>query len=106
MNSKLYIGNVSYSITEDELRKLFFQAGTVNSVWLAKDRTSGRSRGFAFVEMSNSAEAQKAIEMFNGHNLGDRDLRVSLANPREEFSQAAQGRVRGDSRRAPKRRSS
>ena len=103
MNSKLYIGNLSYSITEDELRRLFLQAGVVNSVWLGKDRMSGRSRGFAFVEMSNPAEAQKAIEIFNGQSFGDRNLRVSLANPREEFGQAAPGRGRRDARRPPQR---
>lgn len=106
MNFKLYVGNLSYSTTEDELRRLFLQAGAVNSVWLGKDRMSGRSRGFAFVEMSNPVEAQKAIEMFNGQSLDDRNLRVSLANPREEFGQSAQDRGRGDSRRSPQRGSS
>ena len=61
MESKLYVGNLSYSTTEDELRTLFLQAGTVTSVALIKDRDSGRPKGFAFVEMSNQAEAQKAI---------------------------------------------
>ena len=84
MNSKLYVGNLSYSTTEDDLRNLFVEAGTVTSVALIKDRDSGRSKGFAFVEMSNQAEAQKAIELFNGRTLGDRDLRVSIAQPREE----------------------
>ena len=79
MNSKLYVGNLSYSTTEDDLRNLFFEAGTVASVALIKDRDSGRSKGFAFVEMSNQAEAQKAIEMFNGRSLGDRELRVNIA---------------------------
>ncbi len=84
MESKLYVGNLSYSTTEDDLRTLFFQAGTVTSVALIKDRDSGRSKGFAFVEMSSQAEAQKAISMFNGYNMGDRELRVSIAQPREE----------------------
>jgi RNA recognition motif-containing protein len=84
MESKLYVGNLSYSTTEDELRNLFMQAGTVTSVALIKDRDSGRSKGFAFVEMSNQVEAQKAISMFNGQNMGDRELRVSIAQPREE----------------------
>lgn len=84
MEAKLYVGNLSYSTTEDELRSLFSQAGTVTSVALIKDRDSGQSKGFAFVEMSNQAEAQNAIIMFNGHYMGDRELRVSIARPREE----------------------
>jgi RNA recognition motif-containing protein len=84
MESKLYVGNLSYSTTEDDLRTLFAQAGTVASVALIKDRDSGRSKGFAFVEMSTQVEAQKAISMFNGFQMGDRELKVSLARPREE----------------------
>lgn len=84
MEAKLYVGNLSYSTTEDELRSLFSQAGTVRSVALIKDRDSGQSKGFAFVEMSNQAEAQNAISMLNGHYMGDRELRVSVARPREE----------------------
>jgi cold-inducible RNA-binding protein len=102
MESKLYVGNLSYSTTEDDLRNLFFQAGTVASVALIKDRDSGRSKGFAFVEMSNQAEAQKAISMFNGHNMGDRELRVSLARPREERS-GFPDRGSGHSRRPAQR---
>lgn len=86
MESKLYIGNLAYTTTEDDLRTLFFQAGTVASVALIKDRDSGQSKGFAFVEMSNQSEAQKAITMFNGFNMGDRELKVSMARPREERS--------------------
>ena len=84
MEAKLYVGNLSYSTTEDELRSLFSQAGTVSSVALIKDRDSGQSKGFAFVEMSNPAEAQNAINMLNGRSMGDRELRVSIARPREE----------------------
>jgi RNA recognition motif-containing protein len=84
MENKLYVGNLSYSTTEDDLRTLFFQAGTVSSVALIKDRDSGQSKGFAFVEMSTQSEAQKAITMFNGFNVGNRELKVSLARPREE----------------------
>jgi RNA recognition motif-containing protein len=84
MESKLYVGNLSYSTTEDELRNLFSQAGTVSSVALIKDRDTGQSKGFAFVEMSNQVEAEKAISMFNGQSLGQRELRVSLARPRED----------------------
>jgi len=84
MESKIYVGNLSYSTTEDDLRTLFFQAGTVTSVALIKDRDSGQSKGFAFVEMGNQSEAQKAISMFNGFNMGDRELKVNLARPKEE----------------------
>ena len=84
MESKLYVGNLSFSTTEDDLRTLFFQAGTVASVALIKDRDSGQSKGFAFVEMSNQSEAQKAITMFNGFSIGNRELRVTMARPREE----------------------
>jgi RNA recognition motif-containing protein len=84
MESKLYVGNLSYSTTEDDLRTLFAQAGTVSSVALIKDRDSGQSKGFAFVEMSNQVEAEKAISMFNGRQVGDRELKVNMARPREE----------------------
>ena len=84
MESKLYVGNLSYSTTEDDLRTLFTQAGTVSSVALIKDRDSGQSKGFAFIEMSTQVEAEKAISMFNGHSMGDRELKVSLARPRED----------------------
>jgi RNA recognition motif-containing protein len=84
MESKLYVGNLPYSATEEELSSLFGQAGTVTSVAIIKDRETGRSKGFAFVEMSSSDEAQKAINLLTGHMLGGRDLRVSIARPREE----------------------
>ena len=102
MESKLYVGNLSYSTTEDELRTLFFQAGTVSSVALIKDRDTGQPKGFAFVEMSTAAEAQKAISMFNGFNVGNREMRVSLARPREERG-GPPGRGSGHSRRPPQR---
>jgi RNA recognition motif-containing protein len=84
MEAKLYVGNLPYSATEEELSTLFGQAGTVTSVAIIKDRETGRSKGFAFVEMSSSDEAQKAINILTGHMLGGRDLRVSIARPREE----------------------
>lgn len=84
MESKLYVGNLPYSATEEELSSMFGQAGTVTSVAIIKDRETGRSKGFAFVEMASDAEAQKAISMLNGQNMGGRDLRVSIARPREE----------------------
>ncbi len=84
MQVKLYVGNLSYNTTEDDLRTLFAQAGSVTSVALVKDRDTGRSRGFAFVEMSDQSEAQKAISMFNAYKLDERELTVNLARPREE----------------------
>jgi RNA recognition motif-containing protein len=83
MNEKLYVGNLSYSTTEDELRQLFSQAGTVTACDLIKDRDSGRSKGFAFVTMSTQAEAENATRMFNAHMLGERALTVNTAKPRE-----------------------
>jgi len=84
MSVKLYVGNLAYSTTEEELRTLFAQAGAVTSVALIKDRFTGDSKGFAFVEMESQADAQKAITQFNGTKMGDRDLKVNLARPREE----------------------
>lgn len=86
MEVRLYVGNLPYTTTEDELRTLFSQAGTVASVALIKDRDSGRSKGFAFVEMTNQSEAQQAITKFNGFMLQERALTVNLARPREERS--------------------
>lgn len=84
MDNKLYVGNLSYATTEDDLRSLFAQAGTVASVELIKDRDTGNSKGFAFVEMSNQTEAQKAISIFNGSTLDNRAIKVNIARPREE----------------------
>ena len=86
MDVKLYVGNLSYSTTEDDLRTLFAQAGTVASVALIKDRDTGQSKGFGFVEMSTQAEAQKAISQFNAKEFKDRALTVNLARPKEERS--------------------
>jgi cold-inducible RNA-binding protein len=84
MEVKLYVGNMSYNTTEDDLRGLFTQAGGVTSVALIKDRTTGMSKGFAFVEMDSQASAQKAITMFNEYSFNERQLAVSFARPREE----------------------
>lgn len=84
MDSKLYVGNLPYSTTEDDLQTLFAQAGTVVSVSLIKDRDTGSSKGFGFVEMSNQTEAEKAIRMFNGYSIENRELKVNIARPREE----------------------
>ena len=84
MEVKLYVGNLSYATTEDDLRTLFAQAGTVKSVAVIKDRDTGRSKGFGFVEYETQVEAQNAISKFNGYQLGDRQLNVNMARPREE----------------------
>jgi RNA recognition motif-containing protein len=86
MEVKLYVGNLSYATNEDELRTLFAQAGNVASVAVIKDRDTGTSKGFAFVEMTTQVDAQKAISMFNNYQLGERALKVNLARPREERS--------------------
>ncbi len=86
MESKLYVGNLSYQTTEDELRTLFSQAGEVTAVDLIKDRDTGSSKGFAFVTMSSGEEAENAIRMFNGHSMDNRELKVNAARPREERS--------------------
>ena len=84
MEIKVYVGGLSYNTTEDGLRDLFSQAGTVKSVHIATDRDTGRSRGFGFVEMGTQAEMDKAIQMFNGKDLDGRTLTVNQAKPREE----------------------
>ena len=84
MTTKLYVGNLSYETTEEELQELFAQAGSVASVALPTDRETGRPRGFGFVEMSSEEEARKAITMFNGQTLRDRQLKVNESRPREE----------------------
>ena len=80
----IYVGNLPYSVTEDDLRTLFGEHGTVTSANLIKDRDSGRSKGFGFVEMEDKAAAEAAIEALNGTSQGGRDLRVNEARPRED----------------------
>jgi cold-inducible RNA-binding protein len=83
MSTKLYVGNLSFQTTSEELQELFGQAGKVESASVVEDRDTGRSRGFAFVEMSTSEEATSAIEQFNGREVGGRALKVNEAKPRE-----------------------
>jgi RNA recognition motif-containing protein len=84
MENKLFIGNLSYGTSEDALRELFSQAGTVTSVAIIVDRETRRPKGFGFVEMSTPEEAQKAIEMFNGQDVDGRNIAVNIAKPRED----------------------
>ena len=81
MNTKLYVGNLPYSVTESALRELFAPAGEIASVAVITDRETGRPRGFAFVEMADAASAQKAITLVNGKTLDDRQLTVNEAKP-------------------------
>lgn len=97
MDVKLYVGNLSYQTTEQGLRELFMQAGNVSSVALIKEPGTQQSRGFAFVEMSSQAEAQKAISLFNGYTLNERQMVVTIARPREERGGSRQ--PRSDNRR-------
>lgn len=84
MENKLFVGNLSYNATEEELQALFEKAGTVQSVTIVKDRDTGRSKGFAFVEMATQDEAQKAISQLHGSEFHERALTVNVARPREE----------------------
>jgi len=84
MEAKLYVGNLPYNTQDADLQTLFSQAGTVKSAQVIKDRVSGRSKGFGFVEMSTPEEAQSAISKFNGQDFNGRALTVNIARPREE----------------------
>lgn len=84
MSTKLFVGNLSFNTTENELQDAFAAHGTVLEANLMMDRATGRPRGFAFVTMSTPEEAQKAIEAMNGKELGGRTLTVNVARPREE----------------------
>ena len=81
MAKKLYVGSLPYSVTDDQLREHFSQAGTVESAQVIIDRMSGRSKGFGFVEMASDDDAQKAIEMFNGKEMDGRSIVVNEARP-------------------------
>src|SRR5215210_3392996 len=83
MSMKLYVGNLSFQTSSEDLQQLFAQAGTVESASVVEDRETGRSRGFGFVEMSSSEEGQAAIQQFNGKEVNGRSLTVNEAKPRE-----------------------
>jgi RNA recognition motif-containing protein len=84
MPSRLYVGNLSYSTTEDSLRAFFATAGEVKTAEVVMDRQTGRSKGFAFVEMVSDEGAQKAITQLNGKTLDSRQLRIDIAKPKEQ----------------------
>ncbi len=83
MSNKLYVGNLSYSVRDDDLQQEFSACGNVQSAKVMMERDTGRSKGFGFVEMSSPAEAQAAIEGLHGKNFGGRDLTVNIARPME-----------------------
>jgi len=92
MSTKLYVGNLAFQTTSEELQALFAQAGTVESASVVEDRMTGRSRGFAFVEMATPEEATAAIDQFNGKEVGGRALKVNEAKPRENRNGGGGGR--------------
>ena len=91
MNKKLYVGNLSYQTTRDQLEGLFATAGEVVETVIVEDRDSGRSKGFGFVEMATEADATKAIEQFNGKEYEGRTLNVAEARPRRERESSGYG---------------
>ena len=95
MSNKLFVGNLSFQTTENDLQDAFAQHGTVVEANLMMDRMSGRPRGFGFVTMSTAEEAEKAIEALNGKDLGGRALTVNVARPREERTGGGGGGGRG-----------
>jgi RNA recognition motif-containing protein len=86
MDVKLYVGNLAFTTTVDDLRILFSQAGAVASIDLIKDRDTGQSKGFAFVTMASQSDAAKAIGMFNDFTMQEREMKVNTAKAREERS--------------------
>ena len=92
MNNKLFVGNLSFNVTENDLNDAFAAHGTVTETNLMMDRSTGRPRGFGFVTMSSAEEAQKAIDALNGKELDGRAITVNIARPREERSGNSGGR--------------
>lgn len=95
MAMKLYVGNLSFQTSSEELQQLFAQAGTVESASVVEDRDTGRSRGFGFVEMASKEDGEKAIQQFNGTDLNGRNLTVNEARPREDRGNRGGGGGRG-----------
>src|SRR5678810_1082444 len=98
MSKKLYVGNLAFQTTTQDLQQLFAQAGSVQSAQIIEDRDTGRSKGFAFVEMSTDDEAAAAIEQFNGKEVAGRALKVNEARPKENRSGGGGGRGFGGNR--------
>lgn len=100
MEAKLYVGNLPFNTSDSDLQDLFAQAGMVKSAQVIRDRASGRSKGFGFVEMNSADEAQNAISMFHGKDFNGRAMTVNVARPREERP----GGFRGGDRNRERRR--
>ncbi|MBT9538080.1 MAG: RNA-binding protein [Nitrospirota bacterium] len=98
MGNRLYVGNISFQASEDDLKELFSKAGTVASTKLITDAATGRPRGFGFVEMSSDEEAQKAIELLNNSSFLDRNIVVNEAKPQGERDRSSRGGPGGPSR--------
>ena len=96
MSMKLYVGNLAFQTSSEDLQQLFAQAGTVESASVVEDRETGRSRGFGFVEMSTKEEGAAAIQQFNGQDMGGRALNVNEAKPREDRGGGGRGGGGGD----------
>jgi RNA recognition motif-containing protein len=84
LETKLFVGNLHFSISEEKLEEMFTEAGNVVSVTIIKDRDSGRSKGFAFIEMSNQVEVEEAVRRYNEFEINGRSLKVSIARPQEK----------------------
>ncbi len=106
MTKKLYVGNMSYDTTQEQIRELFSQAGEVSEVSIITDRETGRPKGFGFVEMATEEGSQEAIKRFNGYTPGNRNLTVNEARPREERSGGGYGGGGRDNRSGGGRRDS
>lgn len=98
MNKNLYVGNLSYKITDDDLKSNFSEAGEVVSVTIIKDKFTGQSKGFGFVEMKTEEGAAEAIKKFNGGTLDDKSIVVNEARPKKEFGGGGGGHRGGGSR--------
>jgi RNA recognition motif-containing protein len=103
METKLYVGNLPYNTSENELKDLFGEAGVVSDVIVIKDRATGRSKGFAFVTMGSQAEMEAAIQMFNDQEFSGRPLKVSVARPKEDRGDRRGGGGGGYGNRGPRR---
>lgn len=96
MPTKIFVGNLNFKTTQDELQSLFSEVGTPIDIFMPAERETGRPRGFAFIQYETEEEAEKAIEKFNGHELGGRALRVNKAEERPRFSGGGGGYDGGD----------
>ena len=109
LETKLYVGNLHFSVSDEKLKEMFTEAGDVVSVTIIKDRDSGRSKGFAFIEMSNQVEVEEAVRRYNEFEISGRSLKVSIARPQEKYDRYDKrggrndGRRRKDSRKRKKR---